>query len=113
MLPLKLIIRECMAFSDKIFGEKPENPHPNHFLKILWKSMFWNAIFWEEMLQNFFRTVIIALYQKTAFLFNPGPQEVPEPENTSRGLARYSVHSTTTALTKLFHYFLYMLAPQP
>ena len=71
------------GFFRKNFVNKYIPPHPNHFLKIQWEIHFLNAIFLQQNAPNFFwNSNYIALYQKTAFRFDPGPWEVPEPENT-------------------------------
>ena len=56
-------------------------PHPNKFLKIQWKIKFLERPFLGQTLQFFFLSIHIALYQTTAFGFDPGPREVPKPEN--------------------------------
>ena len=73
------------GFFRKHFWRNRNVPPPTQitFLKIQWEIHLWNAIFWDETLYKKIQNRnYIALYQKTAFWFDPGPQEVLEPENT-------------------------------
>ena len=71
------------GFFRKISGLKKAPPRPNHFLKIRLEIHFLERHFWDESLQKKIQNCnYIALYQKTAFGFDPGPWEVPKPEIT-------------------------------
>ena len=71
-------------FRNFCWQKKLSPPHQNHFLKIQWEIHFLERHFLGRNTpkQKKFNRSYIALYQKTVFRFDPGPWEVPKPENT-------------------------------
>ena len=82
------------GFFRKTFWQKNCPPPPKSLFENTMGNPFFGTPFFgtkrsKKIIQN---SNYIALFQKTAFGFDPGPREVPEPENTQiRILAHFCI----------------------